>query len=50
MSLWSFLKRYGRRKAGTYGRVNHKRDKRAAGKAVRRFKTHQQQEIDHENE
>ena len=48
MSLWSLLKRYGRRKAGTWGRINHKRDKRAAGKATRRYQFPQQKEIDRE--
>lgn len=36
MSLRNFVKKYGRRIAGTWGRINHKKDKRAAGKGIRK--------------
>jgi hypothetical protein len=36
MSLRNFVKKHGRRIAGTWGRVNHKKDKRAAGKGIRK--------------
>ena len=38
MSMYTYLKKYAKRKAGVWGRVNHKRDMRAASKAVRRIK------------
>lgn len=36
MSIRNYLKKLGRRAAGTWGRVNHKRDMRAASKGVRK--------------
>lgn len=36
MSIYTYLKKYAKRKAGCWGRINHKRDMRAASKAVRR--------------
>ena len=36
MSLWNFFKKQGKRIAGTYGRINHPRDMRAANKGIRR--------------
>jgi hypothetical protein len=39
MSLRNFIKKHGKRIAGTWGRVNHKKDKRAASKGIRRLKT-----------
>ena len=44
MSLRNFIKKHGKRIAGTWGRVNHKKDKRAAGKGIRRLKTDQEKE------
>lgn len=38
MSLWNYLKKKGKRIAGTYGRINHKDDMRAASKGVRRYR------------
>lgn len=35
MTMWNALKKLGRRKAGTWGRVNTPKQKRAASKAVR---------------
>lgn len=35
MSMYTALKKYAKRKAGVWGRVNHKRDMRAASKALR---------------
>ena len=46
--LRRLLKLLGRRKAGTWGRVNHWKDKRAVAKAARRFKIDQEKEIDRE--
>lgn len=36
MSLRNYIKKLGRRKAGVWGRINHKRDMRAASKAIRK--------------
>jgi hypothetical protein len=36
MSLRNFVKKHGKRIAGTWGRINHKKDKRAAGKGIRK--------------
>ena len=36
MSLRNYLKKFGRRAAGTWGRINHKRDMRAESKAIRK--------------
>jgi len=35
---WNAAKKYGRRKAGTWGRTAKKYAKRVASKALRRFK------------
>lgn len=35
MGIRNYLKKLGKRAAGTWGRVNHKRDMRAASKGVR---------------
>jgi len=35
MGIANYLKKFGKRKAGSWGRINHKRDMRAASKAVR---------------
>jgi len=37
MSLSNYVKKAGKRLAGTWGRINHKRDMRAASKGVRRL-------------
>ena len=39
MSLRNYLKKYGKRKAGTWGRINHWRDMRAESKALRKHVT-----------
>lgn len=49
MSLRNFIKKHGKRIAGTWGRVNHKKDKRAAGKGIRRLKTNQESYIERED-
>jgi hypothetical protein len=36
MSLRNFIKKKGKRIAGTWGRINHKRDMQAASKGIRR--------------
>ena len=36
MSLRNYLKKLGKRKAGVWGRINHKRDMRAESKAIRK--------------
>lgn len=36
MSIYTYLKKYAKRKAGCWGRINHKRDMRAASKATRK--------------
>ena len=45
MSLRNFFKKRGKRFAGVWGRVNHRKDKRAVGKGVRRMKTDQEKKI-----
>jgi len=45
MSLRNFIKKHGKLIAGTWGRINHKKDKRAAGKGIRRLKTQQEKDI-----
>lgn len=40
MSLRNQAKKFGKRKAGTWGRINHKRDMRAASKALRKWFKH----------
>lgn len=45
MSLWNIIKKIGRRKAGTWGRINHWKDKRIANKAVRKFKFNQEKDL-----
>jgi len=35
MSLRNYLKKLGKRKAGVWGRINHRRDMRAESKALR---------------
>jgi hypothetical protein len=37
MAIRNYLKKLGRRAAGTWGRVNHKRDMRAAAKSARKY-------------
>ena len=41
MSMYTSLKKYAKRKAGCWGRINHKRDMRAASKAVRKYASHE---------
>jgi hypothetical protein len=36
MSLRNYIKKKGKRLAGVWGRINHKRDMRAASKGIRR--------------
>ena len=42
MSLRNYIKKKGKRIAGTYGRINHKDDMRAASKGIRRYRTEQE--------
>lgn len=37
MSIRNFLKKFGKRKAGSWGRINHKKQMRAESKAIRKF-------------
>jgi len=42
MSIRSYFKKKGKRIAGSWGRINHKKQMRAASKGVRRHKLEQQ--------
>ena len=37
MGMRNYFKKLGKRSAGVWGRINHKRDMRAASKAIRRM-------------